>query len=121
MSKLRVLALTIVFGLLSFSPLAAQEGGVEKAIRLSKEVLDQSEPLEDRKQAEAWLYQVNEYLDTIRASDSSNAWLPYLYGRALARAGRPGAAIDQLRKFVGTREGRNEWRAFRLLGDLFVT
>jgi len=101
--------------------MSAPDDGVEDAIRLAKEVLDRHEPLEDRKQAEAWLEQVNGYLDTIRVSDPSNAWLPYLYGQALARAGRAGAAIDQLRKFVGTREGRNEWRAFRLLGDLFVT
>jgi tetratricopeptide (TPR) repeat protein len=36
-------------------------------------------------------------------------------------AGRSGDAIDQLRKFTQSRDGRNEWKAYRVLGDLFVS
>jgi tetratricopeptide (TPR) repeat protein len=34
--------------------------------------------------------------------------------------GRRGDAAERLLKFVETREGRNEWRAHRSLGDLFI-
>jgi tetratricopeptide (TPR) repeat protein len=34
--------------------------------------------------------------------------------------GRKGEASDHLQKFVDSREGRNDWKAFRILGDLFV-
>ena len=41
-------------------------------------------------------------------------------GYAFAASGRKGDAIERLQSFVDTREGRNYWRAHRLLGDLLI-
>ena len=65
-------------------------------------------------------YGLNGYIDLVESRDPDNTWLSYLYGRAYGLGGRQGDAIEQLRKFVSTRDGRNEWRAYRSLGDLFV-
>jgi tetratricopeptide (TPR) repeat protein len=60
------------------------------------------------------------YISVIQSDDPSNPWLSYLYGWIYAIGGRKGDAIEEVAKFVETREGRNEWLAYRLLGDLFV-
>lgn len=59
-------------------------------------------------------------ISAIQAQDRNNPWLFYLWGRGFALGGRRGDAIEQLQRFVETREGRNEWRSYQLLGDLFV-
>ncbi len=67
------------------------------------------------------LLELEKLIEDIRASEPAHPWLPYLLGRAYGLAGRNGDAIDQLRKFVETRDGRNEWKAHQVLGDLFVS
>jgi tetratricopeptide (TPR) repeat protein len=66
------------------------------------------------------LLELEKLLEDIRATAPAHPWLPYLLGRAYGLAGRKGDAIDQLRKFVETREGRNDWKAHQVLGDMFV-
>lgn len=66
------------------------------------------------------LDELEKIINDVQAAEPANPWLPYLLGRAYELSGRKGDAIDQLRKFVGSREGRNEWKAYRVLGDLFV-
>ncbi len=121
-----------------------QEIGVEEAIRLAIDLLDRLEtgdvasphvgdansryrrpqggpPASDKSDTpETLLERVSHYIEIVRADDPVNPFLPYLHGRVYAFAGRQGDAVEQLRKFVRTREGRNEWRAYRILGDLFV-
>lgn len=93
---------------------------VAGAIRSATKLLDELQVTEagDRKQSLG--AQIEEHLDVIRAADSSNPWLTYLHGRMLAQIGRQGDAIQQLRRFTATHEGRNEWHAYLLLGNLFV-
>lgn len=63
---------------------------------------------------------MDRYMAIIEANDPSNPWVSYLYGWIYAIGGQKGDAIEQLQKFIETREGRNEWLAYRLLGDLLV-
>lgn len=63
---------------------------------------------------------LNQTISLIQQNQPSNPWLPYLVGRSYAWVGRRHDAIDQIQVFIRTREGRNEWRAYRFLGDLFV-
>ena len=60
------------------------------------------------------LEQINTYSAIVHADDPINPWLDYLTGYAYASSGRKGDAIVRLETFVGTREGRNYWRAHRL-------
>jgi tetratricopeptide (TPR) repeat protein len=69
---------------------------------------------------QALVVEVNEAIETVRTLAPTNPWLSYLLGRAYALTGRRTDASDQLMAFVKTREGRNEWHAYRLLGDLLV-
>lgn len=63
---------------------------------------------------------LNKHMAALQTADPSHVRLPYLFARAYAISGRPKDAIEQLRRFVETREGRTEWEAHRRLGDLFV-
>jgi tetratricopeptide (TPR) repeat protein len=93
---------------------------VAEAIRSATRLLDELDTAEDGQRAQTLATKVEDHLDVIRTADESNPWLAYLYGRMLAKTGRQGDAIQQLRRFTTTREGRNEWHAYLLLGDLFV-
>lgn len=63
---------------------------------------------------------LSRYVVVLQVKASSNPWRAYIGGRTAALIGRGGDAIEQLERFVETREGRNEWQAFRVLGDLMV-
>ncbi len=93
---------------------------VAQVIRSTTQLLDELDTAEDDHRAQTLATQIEDNLDVIRTTDESNPWLAYLYGRMLAKTGRQGDAIQQLRRFTTTREGRNEWHAYLLLGDLFV-
>jgi tetratricopeptide (TPR) repeat protein len=69
---------------------------------------------------QAIVNEVNEAIETVRSLAPTNPWLSYLLGRAYALTGRRADAVDQLMTFVRTREGRNEWHAYQMLGDLLV-
>jgi len=82
--------------------------------------LDRYDELSDRDARQTLLTEVNALLERIRAAEPNNPWLLFLYGRAYAAVGRFGDARGQLLKFIESREGRTEWRAYRILGDMFV-
>lgn len=63
---------------------------------------------------------LNKHVSALQTADPSHPRLTYLFARAFALSGRTKDAIEQLRRFVETREGRTEWEAHRRLGDLFV-
>jgi len=92
----------------------------EEAFRAAEEALVQAEQQDEGEVRATAMEEINRRLTTLQGVDPTHPWLSYLYGRAYALAGRTGDAIDHLRKFVETREGRNEWQAHRRLGDLFV-
>lgn len=92
----------------------------ETAVRSATDLLERWERVEDPDNIPALVEELRAHLETIHTAAPDSPWLPYLLGRIYALTGRQGEAVTQLRKFVETREGRNEWRAHRLLGDLFV-
>lgn len=93
---------------------------VDEALRAAQETLDRLEEADGEAAVRALLDEVSRHMAALQASDPDHPRLPYLFARIYQVTGRNGDAIDQLRKFVQTREGRNEWRAYRMLGDLFV-
>lgn len=101
----------------SDSALTARD--IDDILRRAVDLLDEPEP-RDADAAEALLTELNEHIRSIETEAPTHAWLPYLRGRADALADREGDAIDELRKFVASHAGRNEWRAYRILGDLFL-
>ncbi|MDO8632569.1 MAG: tetratricopeptide repeat protein, partial [Phycisphaerales bacterium] len=91
------------------------------ALAAARELLDRIDAPPGDDPLPAVLDELNQRILDLQSADPANPWLTYLYGRAYAFSGRNGDAIDQLRRFVETRDGRNEWKAFRVLGDLFVS
>ncbi len=94
----------------------------EEALRAAVEAVEQAERQQQDEGAvrPTASEEITRRLNTLQSAAPGNPWLYYLYGRAYTLAGRTGDAIDQLRKFVETREGRNEWQAHQRLGDLFA-
>ncbi len=86
--------------------------------RLETEINAGTEEVTDELQA--LVDDANRAIEIVRTHAPTNAWLSYLLGRAYALTGRRADAADELRVFVETREGRNEWQAYRILGDLYV-
>lgn len=99
---------------------ASKDVDVADLMRQAAAGLDRMEAGVDDATAKALLEEVNDRIDVLRTRDPGNPSLGYLYGRVYALIGRQGDAIDHLRRFVETPEGRNEWKAYRILGDLFV-
>jgi len=92
----------------------------DEPLRAAKDLLDQIDAHPGEDPLPVTLDELNRLTTVLQSADPANPWLGYLYGRMYAFSARKGDAIDQLRRFVETREGRNEWKAFRLLGDLFA-
>lgn len=97
-------------------PLANVEDHLSSATAMLDALEGESDPVVVRSKLE----EVSTHIVAMQKAEPANPWLFYLVGRSHAVARRRGDAIDQLRRFVETREGRNEWKAFRILGDLFV-
>ena len=101
-------------------PSAPADMSVDEAIRAAIKAIDELQSADDKDTRSSLLADFNRFAKVVADSAPDNPWLQYLYGRAYAATGRQGDAIDLLRKFVETREGRNEWLAHRILGDLFI-
>lgn len=91
------------------------------ARRLAGEALHRLEIEPDTDKKQALLDEVDRLIEIVSTNDPDDASLLFLNGWRHALTGRSNDAHDQLRRFVETPAGRTEWRAFRLLGDLFVT
>lgn len=97
----------------------SQEKAVE-SIQKAKAILDEMDANLAEAPTPEQLAEVDRLIAEVQAADPANVWVGYLMGRSYGIKGRNGDAIDQLRKFVSTREGRTDWIAHRVLGDLFV-
>ena len=73
-----------------------------------------------RSEREEALEEATQLTRRLELADPENSWILYLSGRGYAASGLKGDAIEELSKFIETREGRNEWSAYRHLGDLFL-
>ncbi len=102
------------------TPLAQTENVEDMVLRIQRE-LDELESLPDPEERLKGAASLSAKIEGVQATDPGNPWLLYLHGRLNVLVGRTGEGRDQLRKFIETREGRNEWTAYRVLGDLFST
>lgn len=101
-------------------PGGASSLSAEEAISAGRSLLVQVDSAVGEVDREAVRAELDRYIAAIQMTEPGSPWLKYFVGRGYAITGRTGEAIDLLQDFVGTREGRNEWRAFRALGDLLV-
>jgi tetratricopeptide (TPR) repeat protein len=93
---------------------------LQEAYQAAIEELDRAEQVDPTELRTEALTEVNRRVVAVQGADPNHPRLPYLYGRLYALTGRRGDAIDQLRRFVESREGRSDWESHRRLGDLFI-
>jgi len=93
----------------------------DRTVQEARDLIDQIDAVLTIAPNREQLLKLETQINQIQAADPAHPWLSYLLGRTYAFAGKNGDAIDQLRKFVGTRDGRNDWKAYRVLGDMYVT
>ncbi|MHC4696515.1 MAG: tetratricopeptide repeat protein [Planctomycetota bacterium] len=98
---------------------AQAEVSAEDAIRIAVGAIDQLESA-DEETRRALLHKISGSIEAIARSSPGNPWLYYLQGSIYAVTDRGVEAASLLQRFVETRAGRNEWKAHRVLGDLFV-
>lgn len=101
------------------APAPGQNPG--EAVQKARTIIDQLDANLADAPTKEQLAEIDRLIEEVQTADPGNAWLSYLLGRSYALKGSNGDAIDQLRKFVSTRDGRTDWKAQRVLGDLFVT
>lgn len=82
--------------------------------------IDQADDITDNEKLGAVLEEVRVLLDKIVAKERLNEEAMYIRGCLLAYARRTGDALDELEKYLKTRTGRNDWRGFRQLGDVYL-
>ncbi|MFQ5589641.1 MAG: tetratricopeptide repeat protein [Phycisphaerae bacterium] len=92
----------------------------DDAIRIAVDAIDQLESARDDATRRQLIERIQRQIQTIERSAPGDPWLYYLHGRLYASTGRGIDAAKLLQQFVETRAGRNEWKAHRVLGDLFV-
>lgn len=99
---------------------SADPRNVIDLMRNVDQLLDRLEASDALSPDDPEIKQVEKYIDDITNLEPTSSYLAFYRGRWLALTGRDGDAMVQLRQFVETRQGQTEWRAFRLLGDLFL-
>jgi tetratricopeptide (TPR) repeat protein len=93
---------------------------VQDVVAAARDLFDQAESAFTKAEREQRIQEAKKQVDVVRSADAASPWLLYLQARLLVLEGRHTEARDRLRDFLETREGRNEWSAYRVLGDLFV-
>ncbi len=96
---------------------APQPLPVEETVRRAIEALDRMEQGGD---AQTLLTEATRYADMVRSRQPDHPRLVYIIGRIKIGAGQTIGGIRDLQAFTRTGEGRNDWKAFRVLGDAFV-
>lgn len=96
------------------------ETSADGALRAAFDLLNRLEADDTHKPAPEDIETLTRYIEAIGSAEVGNPRLQYLYGRLMALSGRQGDAIAAMRSFLETREGRNDWRAHQVLGDLYV-
>lgn len=101
-------------------PADSTDISVDDAVAKVKAQFDLWDQLEHLEITREDVNTINQWIQLIQQKEPSHPWLSYLLGRFFAFAGRGHDAMLKLDEFVNTREGKNEWRAYRFLGDLYV-
>lgn len=93
---------------------------VGEALDLARNAIDRWLESEDPAALKKAEQDLDRGLAVVKTKAPDHPWLPYLYAFVHIRQGQSWDAVDQLQKFVDTRDGRNEWKAFRTLGNMVV-
>lgn len=93
---------------------------VDQALDLARGAIDRLVASRDPDVRASAEQDLDRGLAIVKTNAPDHPWLPYLYAFVSIRQGQSWDAVDQLRTFVRTRDGRTEWKAYRTLGDLVV-
>ena len=102
------------------TPTSPATTDIESTVRQAIRALDEAQKASDAATRQVALDEAQRLVDEIRRVGPHSAWNLYFRGRASLLQGRPSEALDDLTRFVETREGRNEWTAYLALGNLLV-
>ena len=83
-------------------------------------LLDRVESIAPLQRSADLIEEVERAVRSVEKANPTYPLLPLLRGRLYAVQRRGGDASDILLELIQTREGRDNWRAFRTLGSLFV-
>lgn len=93
---------------------------VPEAVDLAKKAIDRLIAAEDEAPPEDAIEDLDRAYAVIKTRAPDNPWLHYVAAGVFRYKGRKFDAVSELERFVSTREGKNEWKAYRILGDLVI-
>ncbi len=91
-----------------------------EALELGKATIADLDLESDPQRVRELMDQLRQCITVVQANDTANPWFNYLRGAMLAYAKRQADAVQAFNQFVESTEGRDQWRAYRFLGDLLV-
>ncbi len=99
---------------------SAAPATAESAIDAALQFIEQMDLPAGSGSARPTLAELDKAVESAKVESPTDARLNYVVGRWHGFHGRQGDAVTALRKYVDSRDGRNDWRAHTKLGDLFV-
>ncbi len=99
------------------SPEEALDKALEIVTGLEESERDPDEVQEERKEYTETLA----IIDRILEIDPLNKTASYVKGRLHILAGRPRSALPMIEEYVNDPAGLNDWRAYKILGDLYIS
>ncbi len=92
----------------------------EQALELANEALDGVGLLTDDAERKAAFTRIQELLTLLETQKPNDPGTMFLSARVAVAAGRVLDAIEKLQAYLQTSEGRTDWHAHKLLGDLYL-
>ena len=95
---------------------------VAESLEKAKKLIDMLEASGDPSSPEfiSAAGELGKILSFVRAKDPLNVTAGYILGRMALASNRPREALSLIEAYVNDPAGRNDWYAFKLLGDLYL-
>jgi len=91
---------------------------LEKGKALAKILEDSDDPSDPELQEVA--NEISKIVTFVRSRDPLNVTAGYIYARMTLVSGRPREALSLIDAYANDPAGRNDWYAFKLLGDIYL-
>jgi len=93
---------------------------VAEAVELGRDAIDRLIDAESDEPPADAVTDLDRAFAIVKTREPDHPWFHYLSAGVYRYKGQKFDAVSALERFVNTREGKNEWKAYRILGDLVI-
>lgn len=96
------------------------EQAIAKALETVKALEDSERDPDELQDERSDFIEANAFVERVLELDPINVTAGYIKGRLEILAGRPRAALPMIQEYVNDPVGKNNWYAYKILGDLYL-